>query len=422
MKKRNYSARWRLERMPNLDSTPQMVEFYQSVLGCDSDAAYQRLKQDQALYHSEPTSERSPIVFDQTSRKWHGLRTKSQREAIGSKRAGSTKRTLRDILRDQLGTASYFRQQLIENFKQACGCDDKEAESKLKQARTKRIIVHDDPTNTWRFHNAPAPNLDDYGLDSGESRRAHYVRLYGNMPRLKRRPGETYSPELSEVLPYILKQSGNADLLWAECEFNRVKRYGMHDLEKSVFIYDDQTGETMGVLVARSEQAAKGDQIEKEQPLESAKASGKNGKSVAPDKFEEFREGGSWLITTLKTDDDGDYIDGSEIYYIGPIGKEERISKYQYERIVGMKRMPEKEVVRLLKDIAGDNFPAKQFIDVERREDEKADDKCPIGSLVFNFYKDGSIEGSEYETRRKERRKREAEFSASVQKPCDVAA
>ena len=62
----------------------------------------------------------------------------------------------------------------------------------------------------------------------------------------------------------------------------------------------------------------------------------------------------------------------------------------------------------------GDNFPAKQFIDVERREDGRTNDKCPIGSLVFNFYKDGSIEGIEHEAQRQARRKRETEFSAMV--------
>lgn len=407
--------------MSNLDSTPQMVEFYQDTLGCDNDAAYQRLQQDQTLYHSEPKSERSPIVFDKYSRKWHGRETKSLRESIGEKRASNTKLHLRDLLRNQLGTASYFRHQLIENIRQACKCDEPTAESRFVQARVKRIVIHDDPTNTWRFLNAPAPNLDDYGPDSGESRKAQYVRLYGNMPRLKHRPGEKYSRELSKVLPYILEQSGNTDLLWAESEFNRAKRYGMNNLEKSVLIYDDQTGETMGVLAARAEQAAKDDQIAKQQPenQESTKASGKNGNIVKPDKFEEFRAGDSWMVETLEKDEDGDYIDGTESYYIGPIGKERQISKHAYDRIVGITRLPAKKVIEVLKDLFGDDFPAKQFIDVERREDEKNQDDYPFGSFVFKFYQDGDIEGREHKDQQEARSKREEKFKASVPKPGD---
>jgi hypothetical protein len=260
MSKRKRSPHQPLWHMPNLD-TEGAIGFYSTKLGTDRQTAAVVVKRHQDLYYGDPNSGRAPIVWDDVLKMWHGRKVHAIRERAGMRRTGDNPNSYRNRLRDILGNLSYFRSDLLAAIKTGLNVTDHQAEQIFVQGRQGKgrgflLCDNDRPeaTGTWRFHSAPLPDPTMYQAEKADSRRAHYLRIYQDMPRLKHRPGDFYDPAESEVIKFILEKNGSTDFAWGEKEYNRVRKCGTSSQDKNaVFIYDSSTCETLGVRTWRSE-------------------------------------------------------------------------------------------------------------------------------------------------------------------------
>jgi hypothetical protein len=265
MSKRNLlSTHKPLEYMPNLSIQSEIIDFYSIALGRDRQKASRLVRAHQLMFLANPKRNRSPIIFDEELETWHGRRAGTIRESAGLRREGDNPNSYRNRLRDILGAHSYYRSSLIEAIKTGLSVDDSRAEKIFTQGRQSRGFLlcdnkRPEPTKTWRFLGAPLPDRALFPAENSGTRRANYLRLYQDMPRLTHCPGERYDRAESEVLRFILEKNGMeltplGNLCWAEKEYNRVRDYGTSPEDKNaVFIYDKSTGETLGVRAFHSE-------------------------------------------------------------------------------------------------------------------------------------------------------------------------
>jgi hypothetical protein len=358
----------RIEYMPNYTSQEDIIDFFQKAICCDRKKASSLVFQEQNQYYTNP--ERARIYCDQLTNAWHGRKIKAGREMFGLRRKGDNPNSLRNKL-NALGDRSYTSTEIRAAIQNLTGCKESEIESKATQARIKKIIVRCPVTNTWRRKGAPLPDPSEYGPGNGESKQAHYVRLYGQMPRLSHKPFADYSAKDSEVIAYILAQSGNTDLEWSEAEFNRVKRYGTSpDDKKAVMIYDGGDGKWLGVLTYTCENA----NTTKEQ----------KGKAAAATSEDDPIRDGDEILYAYIYDDSGNEI---ERYFLGKPGNRQEISPAAYSKI---RRMPVQKnrlaAAKWLQNTVGRAFPAALLLQ------QDIDERVYIPPL-FEEYSDLEIQG-----------------------------
>jgi hypothetical protein len=143
---------------------------------------------------------------------------------------------------------------------------DRNLETQYKRATdpSSNMMKWHKAVKRWQWAFDDASKLEDLepDLENG-SKHAERLKLYGDMPRRKHKPGDKYSAEASEVLQYIGQRSGETDFAKLAAEYNNIPRAwinsktGERDSDRNIaranMIYDRATGETMGPLTYREE-------------------------------------------------------------------------------------------------------------------------------------------------------------------------
>jgi hypothetical protein len=350
---------------------PRILEHYQRALKCDPQKAAYLFHQDQVAYYNDPTGSR--IQYDKETDTWRGRKVGLPREKFGLRRNGDNPDSLRNTLIKEIGEKYLTGTEVRAKIETLYG--EAKVKSKLTQAHNKGILKY--ASGYYYLWTTPPPNPETFGPETGDSKRAEYVRLYGSMPRgLKHKPGEEYARESSQVLKWMGERSGNTDLAALELELTKARRYG-------AVKFDDRTGETIGILTYRAEQTA----AEAKQADPSAEVSQEDGPQ-SESGYLHYEE--PWT------------------FWIGPPGKRKEIASKIMELIAEMPRMQPRKAASWIKDKFTFDVNAGRLIDEFKRF--KIGDEV---TAILVEHSDGDLEGfalvEAREEERKEKEQRELE-------------
>jgi hypothetical protein len=353
---------WSIEHMGN-GTEKEAVAFYAKALNAPPKVAATIFHGDCVKHWNEKhihySKRTSRIQQDPDTKLWRGKEVPyAMRAGVGKPRIGEKPTDIRVMIRERIGKEYLTPVQVRQMLEELFGPD--RVKSVFTQARTRKpkMLLHDAATNTWRYFTTPPPEPKDFAPDFGDNRRAEYVRKYGSMPRgVRHKVGDTYSRETSQLLAYISQQSGEKDLDWCDKERDRARAAG-------VFHYDQKTGETIGILTYRAEQAA----AEVKQPEE------------APEESQDGEWEGGYLQSMWVDDPEPENSDAGFAKY--RIGKH-IISQDILHRIERMKEMSRQDAGKWLQAWFSFKIDRQQLID------------ALIEERIFADYPDGNIEGIE---------------------------
>ncbi len=334
---------------------PRIIEHYMTALACDSKQAAGIFHQDCNHYRRAP--EESRIQYDQTTDTWRGREVGLPGAMFGIRRRNDNPASLRNAIEDAIGNRYLGREALLALAVSLFGAE--KAESKLKQARSKKFIRFTHPL--WHFWTTPPPPSEVIEAETAALNCSKYAQLYGAMPRLKHRPGDAYRPEDSQVLQWMSEKSGSTDFQWLEKELRRARQAGAIKFDNDI-----ESRDSFGILTWQAEQ----EKLPKAKaPVEQAAPVVPTAPVVPDDRYDHEhgdgpQKGNSYFhpIDTYIPLVDGGYDSGGDEFWIGEPGSRKMMSekaKYDFER---MPSMHESEAEKWLVKKIGFNFDAKRLV------------------------------------------------------------
>ncbi len=341
--------------MREYTSRDDMIAHFQKCYrGCTAEKANRLLHNEQQLWQRD--RERCRLWHDPKRESWKGRKTQAATKLIGLPTEGG-KDNLNNFLNSSIGNRYLTTAELKALLESKYGAD--KLETKYKRARDPRrqILKYHGSVHRWNLWSSPEPNAEDFALEPVDGKYGVRLHLYGLMPRgLKHKPGEKFVREESQVLQWMSQRSGETDLAVVDAEYNRLPRSSFNSdnpddkdaneiIDRAIRLYDRGTGETIGILTYRAEQAvAAADDAEPEQANQSDS-------NYVNDYGPQDGEGYFWAAFRL-THPDGPEDEYFEEYWLGNPGKRLPISDAVLRQIdEAPRRMSRKDAGKLLREL-----------------------------------------------------------------------